>query len=282
MVKMTISKSSKIEENTAVYVVNGNWAGYIVRDCVTGDLLLVIPIPHLKSNDVRTFEQGSTYEELFPNNVIRIHNTEEKAFSNPSVMFWSLLIGLFLGVVTVVRFLSSWGETGFDKFLACSSLVLIIVPFVLGPIWLSATLRPVSSNEWVEIYQNDLAATVELEYQDYKEYYHSAFAGTHDESLKDLSDTVIRKQAIRNIKLTVKKDHEEIQKIVVLDKDNLIQKYDDLNNVKISKVEYRKIDGLSRVLFGIYGNPQTFDEIGEIRITLESSEDKELQKVFGQ
>lgn len=142
--------------------------------------------------------------------------------------------------------------------------------------------RPVSSNEWVEIYQNDLDATVKLEYQDYKEYYHSAFAGTHDERLKDLSDTVIRKQVIRGIKLTVKKDYNEIQKIVVLDKDNLIQKYDDLNNVKISKVEYRKIDGLSRVLFGIYGSPQAFDEIGEIRITLESSEDKELQKVFGQ
>ena len=202
--------------------------------------------------------------------------------SNPSVMFWSLLIGLFLGVVTVVRFLSSWGETGFDKFLACSSLVLIIVPFVLGPIWLSSPLRPVSNNEWVEIYQNDLDATVKLEYQDYKDYYHTAFAGTHDESLKDLSDTATRNKAVRNIKLTVKKDHEEIQKIVVLDKDNLIQKYDDLNNVKISKVEYRKIDGLSRVLFGIYGSPQTFDEIGEIRITLESSEDKELQKVFGQ
>lgn len=77
-----LSKSSKIEENTAVYVVNGNWAGYIVRDCVTDNLLFVVPIPHLKRNDVRTFEQGSTYEELFPNNVIRIHNTEEKAFSN--------------------------------------------------------------------------------------------------------------------------------------------------------------------------------------------------------
>lgn len=79
---MTISKSSMIEENTAVYVVNGNWAGYIVRDCVTDNLLLVVPIPHLKRNDVRTFEQGSTYEEVFPNNVIRIHTTEEKAFSN--------------------------------------------------------------------------------------------------------------------------------------------------------------------------------------------------------
>lgn len=157
------------------------------------------------------------------------------------------------------------------------ALGIIFLPFYFG-----APLRPVSSNDWVEIYQNDLDATVELEYQDYKEYYHSAFAGTHEESLKDLSDTVTRKQAIRGIKLTVKKDHEEIQKIVVLDKNNLIQKYDDLNNVKISKVEYRKIDGLSRVFFGVYGNPQAADEIGEIRITLESSEDKELQKVFGQ
>ena len=77
-----LSKSSKIEENTAVYVVNENWAGYIVRDCVTDNLLFVVPIPHLKRNDVRTFEQGSTYEELFPNNVIRIRTTEEKAFSN--------------------------------------------------------------------------------------------------------------------------------------------------------------------------------------------------------
>lgn len=204
--------------------------------------------------------------------------------SNPSVMLWSLLIGLVLGIVVLLML----GSVRFDEegrafnVLTWSAIILTLAPFVLVPIYLIAPLRPVSNNEWVEIYQNDLAATVELEYQDYKEYYHSAFAGTHDESLKDLSDTVMRKQAIRNIKLTVKKDHEEIQKIVVLDKDNLIQKYDDLNNVKISKVEYRKIDGLSRVLFGVYGSPQTFDEIGEIRITLESSEDKELQKVFGQ
>ena len=204
--------------------------------------------------------------------------------SNPSVMFWSLLIGLFFGVIVLIGFFSGmlYEEGVFAKFLIYGFFVLVIAPFVLGPIWLSATLRPVSSNEWVEIYQNDLDATVELEYQDYKEYYHSAFAGTHDERLKSLSETATYQTVVRNIKLTVKKDYNEIQKIVVLDKDNLIQKYDDLNNVKISKVEYRKIDGLSRVLFGVYGSPQKFDEIGEIRITLESSEDKELQKVFGQ
>lgn len=199
---------------------------------------------------------------------------------------WLFLVVIVASLVLGLIFESFQYKFRIFEFLTSCCMYSVIGSFVLGIIFFlffsSAAQRPVSSNEWVEIYQNDLAATVELEYQDYKEYYHSAFAGTHDESLKDLSDTVIRKQAIRNIKLTVKKDHEEIQKIVVLDKDNLIQKYDDLNNVKISKVEYRKIDGLSRVLFGIYGSPQAFDEIGEVRITLESSEDKELQKVFGQ
>lgn len=84
MVKMTISKSSKIEENTSIYVVNGCWSGYIVRDCVTDDLLLFIPIPNSKRVGIKTFEQGSTYEDVFPNDDIRIHNTEEKAFSNLS------------------------------------------------------------------------------------------------------------------------------------------------------------------------------------------------------
>lgn len=81
---MTISKSSKIEENTSIYVVNGCWSGYIVRDCVTDDLLLFIPMPNSKRVGIKTFEQGSTYEDVFPNDDIRIHNTEEKAFSNLS------------------------------------------------------------------------------------------------------------------------------------------------------------------------------------------------------
>ena len=78
MVKMTISKSSKIEENTSIYVVNGCWSGYIVRDCVTDDLLLFIPMPNSKRVGIKTFEQGSTYEDVFPNDDIRIHNTEKK------------------------------------------------------------------------------------------------------------------------------------------------------------------------------------------------------------
>lgn len=85
---MTISKSSKIKENTSVYIVNGNWTGYVIKDCVTGDLVLFIPIVHYTSNrvasDVWTFKQGSTYEDIFPSKDynIRIYNTEENQFSN--------------------------------------------------------------------------------------------------------------------------------------------------------------------------------------------------------
>ena len=80
---MTISKLSKIKANTRIYVVNGAWAGYFIEDCVTKDLVLFIPTPH-NGKTVRTFEQGSTYEELFPSDGYDVHisNTDEKTFSN--------------------------------------------------------------------------------------------------------------------------------------------------------------------------------------------------------
>lgn len=63
--------------------MNGAWAGYFIEDCVTGDLVLFIPTLN-DGKIVRTFEQGSTYEDLFPSDGydVRISNTEEKTFSN--------------------------------------------------------------------------------------------------------------------------------------------------------------------------------------------------------
>lgn len=80
---MTISKLSEIKANTRVYVVNGAWAGYFIEDCVTGDLVLFIPTLN-NGKIVRTFEQKSTYEDLFPSEGydVRISDTDEKMFSN--------------------------------------------------------------------------------------------------------------------------------------------------------------------------------------------------------
>lgn len=42
---MTISKTSKIKADTRIYIVNVNWSGYIIEDCVIDDLVIFIPIP---------------------------------------------------------------------------------------------------------------------------------------------------------------------------------------------------------------------------------------------
>ena len=48
-------------------------------------MVLFIPIKHYNSTrtayNIRTFEQGSTYEEILPNDDIRISNTEQETFS---------------------------------------------------------------------------------------------------------------------------------------------------------------------------------------------------------
>ena len=76
---MTISKTSKIKADTRIYIVNGNWSGYIIEDCVTGDLIFFIPADNNISNQVREIEQDSTYADLFPSERynIRISNTEQ-------------------------------------------------------------------------------------------------------------------------------------------------------------------------------------------------------------
>ena len=73
---MTISRSSKIEENTRIYIINGDYFAYIIRDCLTKELILYIPIP-ISSYDyrikklehkIKKINQESTYEDIFPSN----------------------------------------------------------------------------------------------------------------------------------------------------------------------------------------------------------------------
>ena len=82
---MTISKSSKIEENTRIYIINGNYFAYIIRDCLTKELIMYIPIPKWTFgtktivHTTKKINQDSTYEDLFPTNgySVRIKRLEE-------------------------------------------------------------------------------------------------------------------------------------------------------------------------------------------------------------
>lgn len=203
---------------------------------------------------------------------------------NPWVLIPVFIFSIVLGCIADDKFQD---KKKLYRFLTVFCIGGMIASVGLGiSIWL-ANERPVSNDGWVEIYQNDLGAKVELTYkedgdifQDEEDKEFTILAGKNDKKIKNLSDEATDEKIIRNIKLTVIKGDKSIQKSVILDKHNIVQKYYDLNNVKISKVEYRRIDGFARVFLGVYGNAKSVDEVGEIRITLESSEDAELKKVF--
>ena len=81
---MSISKSSKIKEHTRIYIRNGRWYGYIVRDYATNKLVLYIPSPRYKNgmkkiyHTTQKIDQNATYEDIFPSNRcdIRIEEIE--------------------------------------------------------------------------------------------------------------------------------------------------------------------------------------------------------------
>lgn len=68
--------------------------------------------------------------------------------------------------------------------------------------------------------------------------------------------------------------------MVAITKDNFVRNKVDLNNSQITKVEYRPIEGFARKMFGETGTPEENDETGEIKITLGSSENQNLKKIF--
>ena len=203
---------------------------------------------------------------------------------NPWVLIPVFIFSIVLGFIADDKFQD---KKKLYRFLTVICITGMISSVGLGiSIWL-ANERPVSNDDWVEIYQNDLGAKVELTFQedgdiflDEEDKDLSILAGKNDKNIKNLSDKATDEKIIRNIKLAVIKGDKSIQKSVILDKHNIVQKYYDLNNVKISKIEYRKIDGFARVFLGVYGSTNSVDEVGEIRITLESGEDAELKKVF--
>ena len=81
---MTISKLSKIKENTKIFIVKGRWSAYVIRDCLTKELVLYMPYPHYKGgtktirHSTKKIDQDATYEDIFPSKgyTITIQNIE--------------------------------------------------------------------------------------------------------------------------------------------------------------------------------------------------------------
>lgn len=56
---------SEIKKNTKIYIINGNWSAYVIKDFITKKRFLYIPLPHDRYR-IQKIEKEITYDDLFP------------------------------------------------------------------------------------------------------------------------------------------------------------------------------------------------------------------------
>lgn len=78
-----------------------------------------------------------------------------------------------------------------------------------------------------------------------------------------------------------KKDEEIEKRDIIIEKDNIIINGELDSKARISKIEYRKIEGIKKKAFGYYSNDiRPYNKDGELRITIEGKKDNQLKDLF--
>ena len=141
---------------------------------------------------------------------------------------------------------------------------------------------PVSNAPWKTIYKNDLNANIQINYEDSDDSSdkYSLETGKTNQSIQKFQSRLKEADVFSSVQLTVTKGDDSIAKTVMLENKNLITKDIDLNNARIAKIEYRPLDGETRKVFGVKGKTESTNKDGEIRITLKSNNNKQLENLF--
>lgn len=160
-------------------------------------------------------------------------------------------------------------------------LSIIFVSIVSTPIIYFTEKQPISNKAWKRVYTNNENASVEISFKDGCQRKYSIKAGENSsDSIQKLYNKLDSNSVVYDVKITVSQGKNKLTKIVAISKDNFVRNKVDLNNSLVTKVEYRPIEGFARKIFGESGTPEESDETGEIKITLGSSENKKLKKIF--
>lgn len=160
-------------------------------------------------------------------------------------------------------------------------LSIIFVSIVSTPIIYFTAKQPISNKAWKRVYTNNENASVEISFEDGYQGKYSIKAGENSsDGIQKLYNKFNSNSVVYDVKITVSQGKNKLTKVVAISKDNFIRNKVDLNNSQVTKVEYRPIEGFARKIFGESGTPEESDETGEIKITLGSSENKKLKKIF--
>lgn len=141
---------------------------------------------------------------------------------------------------------------------------------------------PVSNAPWKTIYKNDLNANIQINYKDSDDSSDKYSLETEktNQSIQKFQSQLKEADVFSSVQLTVTKGNDSIAKTVMLENKNLIAKNVDLNNARIVKIEYRPLDGETRKVFGVKGKTESTNKDGEIRITVKSNNNKQLENLF--
>lgn len=158
----------------------------------------------------------------------------------------------------------------------------IIMYSVVYTVLISSSVKqPISNESWKQVYTNNEHASVEISFEGEEQEKYTIKAGENSsDNIQKLYNKLNSDSVVCDVKITVSQGENKFTKVVAISKDNFVRNKVDLNNSQVTKVEYRPIEGFARKMFGETGTPEGNDETGEIKITLGSSENQNLKKIF--
>lgn len=193
-----------------------------------------------------------------------------------------VVIIAFIFVTAVLTALSVIGENLKTEIRAkiAYSLSALSALLFLSIVYIDKQIKTenVTEGDWVQIYSNDQKADINL----YLKYAKPIKAGEvlTDDQLSTLKE-IYSRNAIRDVTVVASKDDAEESRLSQIDGHNIELQLDKNVQLKITKVEYRKIVGEQKTLFSHKGPTTPTYLKGQIRLTIDGEKsDDSLKELF--
>lgn len=194
----------------------------------------------------------------------------------------AILIFVVLGVITLVLAHIAKNKTPVKTGLI-TLLLTFIVPLIIAVtpivVYMSSTTET-QYGEWKEIYKNELDADVKLKLHS---PIYDFVVGLPTELTAGKPLDIKPQELKQNMSgtLTIQKGDTKVTRYVKLNNESFISDGDISEYSKIVKVEYRPIEGYTNSAYGQSGDFIKIENIGEVRVTLETSNDeKQLNELL--
>lgn len=195
-------------------------------------------------------------------------------------------------ILTIIVKILIIGYLGFDNkkrkkseivFESLKNVIYFLIIIITLHISLHTTEEYTPNSEWKEIYTNKIEANFELNLI-IRPIVEFKTKLTPNQPLGDLYNQI--KTTTHGTLIATKGQSSETKQIH-LDASNVIVNGTLNSNSKITKIEYRSVDGKRYNAFGRHGNKMRSDFDGEIRITIDSDSteeenSKQLKNLFGE